>query len=65
MAEAVAWGTAQTIARDSLLLDQLSQNGMTVGVPDAAAIRAAAKPAIDDLFLNRWTVTTWDEVLAQ
>jgi TRAP-type transport system periplasmic protein len=38
---------------------------MTAVTPDADAIRAAAKPSIDDLFATKWTVTTWDEVLAK
>jgi hypothetical protein len=36
---------------------------MTVVTPDAAAIRAAAEPAINNLFATKWTVTTWAEVL--
>lgn len=45
-------------------IDQLIANGMVQGTPDAEAIRAAAKPAIDNLFLTQWPVTTWDEVLS-
>jgi len=64
MREATQWGTEQMFARESALLTQLEQLGMIVGTPDAAAIRAAAKPAIDQLFATKWTVTTWDEVLS-
>ena len=38
---------------------------MIVVTPNAAAIRAAAEPAINNLFATKWTVTTWAEVLAQ
>ncbi len=67
MAYATEWGTRKTIDQESTLLAalQADPNGMTVVTPDAAAIRAAAKPAIDDLFATKWTVTTWEEVLAQ
>jgi hypothetical protein len=37
---------------------------MTVTTPNAAAIRAAAEPAIKQLFASKWTVTTWQEVLS-
>ena len=37
---------------------------MTVVTPNAAAIRAAAEPAINNLFATKWTVTTWAEVLS-
>jgi TRAP-type C4-dicarboxylate transport system substrate-binding protein len=64
MREAAQWGTDQMFARESGLLTQLEQLGMVAGTPDAAAIRAAAKPSIDQLFAAKWTVTTWDEVLS-
>jgi hypothetical protein len=38
---------------------------MVVGTPDADAIRTAAQPAIEELFDTKWTVTTWDDVLAE
>ncbi len=63
--DAAKWGSQQMEAREGDLLASLEAEGMTVVTPDAAAIRAAAKPAIDQLFQTRWTVTTWDEVLAQ
>lgn len=62
---ATRWGTEQMFAREASLLGQLETFGMAVTQPDAEAIRAAAKPAIDQLFATKWTVTTWDEVLAQ
>lgn len=64
MREAMQWGTDTMAARESDLLAQLGQAGMTVVTPDAAAIREAARPAIEQRFATSWTVTTWDEVLA-
>jgi TRAP-type C4-dicarboxylate transport system substrate-binding protein len=61
---AVAWGTQQMQSREASLLAQLQAEGMTVVTPDAAAIRAAAEPAINQLFTQKWTVTTWQEVLS-
>jgi TRAP-type transport system periplasmic protein len=63
--DAAKWGSQQMEAREGDLLASLEAEGMTVVTPDADAIRAAAKPAIDLLFQTNWTVTTWDEVLAQ
>jgi TRAP-type transport system periplasmic protein len=65
MAEATEWGSDQMFARESTILAQLQASGMTVVTPDGAAIRAAAEPAINNLFATKWTVTTWQEVLAQ
>ena len=57
-------GTAQMIAQEASLLSQLAGFGMTVVTPNAAAIRLAAEPAINNLFATKWTVTTWAEVLS-
>jgi TRAP-type C4-dicarboxylate transport system substrate-binding protein len=65
MKKATAFGTQKIIDGEATLLASLEGNGMTVVTPDAEAIRAAAKPAIDELFATKWNVTTWDEVLAQ
>jgi TRAP-type C4-dicarboxylate transport system substrate-binding protein len=62
--KAVKWGSENMAGRESTLLTELGSLGMTVVTPDAAAIRAAAEPAIDDLFATKWTVTTWSEVLS-
>jgi TRAP-type C4-dicarboxylate transport system substrate-binding protein len=62
---AAEWGSAQMAEREAALLDTLAAAGMEVVTPDAAAIREAARPAIDQLFSTVWTVTTWEEVLAQ
>ena len=65
MTKATAFGTQKIIDGEATLLASLEGNGMTVVTPDAEAIRAAARPAIDELFATKWNVTTWDEVLAQ
>jgi len=67
MLVATEWGTQRTRDQEAALLEalQADPDGMTVVTPDAAAIRAAARPAIDALFATRWTVTTWDEVLGR
>lgn len=65
MRRATEFATQKTIDSESALLISLSDAGMSVGVPDADAIRQKAKPAVDQLFATQWPVTTWDEVLAQ
>jgi TRAP-type C4-dicarboxylate transport system substrate-binding protein len=64
MRRAVKWGSEDMESRESTLLTELESLGMEVVQPDAAAIRAAAQPAIDNLFATKWTVTTWAEVLS-
>lgn len=64
MRRATEWGSQFLAERESTLLSELAQAGMTVVSPDEAAIEAAARPAIDNLFATTWTVTTWDEILA-
>lgn len=64
-AEAAAWATEKMRAAETGLLMTLQDAGMTIVQPDADAIRAKAKPAVDELFRTEWPVTTWDEVLAQ
>jgi len=64
MQSSTGWGTDQMIAREASLLSELQGHGMITVTPDAAAIRAAAEPAINGLFATKWTVTTWAEVLS-
>lgn len=64
MRAATAWGSRFMAEREAALLGELEAAGMAVVTPDAAAIEAAARPAIDQLFATTWNVTTWDEVLA-
>ena len=63
MEDASDFATKTIIADEPSLIAQLQAAGMTVVTPDAASIRAAAKPAIDHLFATEWTVTTWAAVL--
>jgi tripartite ATP-independent transporter DctP family solute receptor len=65
MTEATAFATQKMVDSEASLIDLLTANGMELVTPDAAAIRAKAKPAVDQLFSTEWPVTTWDEVLAQ
>jgi TRAP-type transport system periplasmic protein len=65
MKEATDWATAETMSSESALIEKLEGLGMTVGIPDADAIREKAKPAVEKLFQTQWPVTTWEEVLAQ
>lgn len=65
MKKAIAWGSSAMQAKEAGLQSQLAAAGMTVVTPDAAAIRAAAEPAINNLFATKWTVTTWAEVLSK
>jgi len=63
MDDASSFATQTFIAEEPSFITQLQAAGMTVVTPDAAAIRAAVKPAIDNLFATKWTVTTWDAVI--
>ncbi len=63
--KAAQWGSRTIQDRESTLIGELQAGGMTVVTPDAAAIRAAAEPSINELFRTKWTVTTWQQVLAQ
>jgi tripartite ATP-independent transporter DctP family solute receptor len=65
MERATAFATQKMLDSESALLVSLADSGMVVGVPDADAIRAKARPAVEALFATEWPVTTWDEVLAQ
>lgn len=65
MRKAIEWGTETMEGQEATLLAQLQASGMTVVTPDGAAIRTAAEPAINQLFATKWTVTTWQEVLAK
>jgi TRAP-type transport system periplasmic protein len=65
MTKACDWATEKTKTNDGALLEKLKAAGMKVIIPDADAIRAKAKPAVEELFKTEWPVTTWKEVLAQ
>jgi TRAP-type transport system periplasmic protein len=61
-AEALAYGDQLSAASEKSLLDKLQQAGMQVTRPDYAPFMARAKPAIDKLFTEQWSVTTAQEI---
>jgi TRAP-type C4-dicarboxylate transport system substrate-binding protein len=63
MNDASLFGTQTFVTEEPNLLNQLGALMTVNRTPDAAAIRAAVKPAVDNLFATKWTVTTWDAVL--
>jgi TRAP-type C4-dicarboxylate transport system substrate-binding protein len=63
--EATDWANAKMKTGELAYLLELERNGMQVVIPDADSFRAKAKPAVDELFKTQWSVTTWEEVLAQ
>lgn len=63
--EAEEWANNKIRTDEKTILMNLQRKGMQVVIPDADAFRATAKPAVDELFKTQWTVTTWEEVLAQ
>lgn len=62
--EACNWASAVMEQSEAALIQELQDKGMTVTQMDAAALRDAAKPAVEALFQSDWTVTSWDKVLA-
>jgi TRAP-type transport system periplasmic protein len=60
--EALAYGDELSAASEKALGDKLQQAGMQFTKPDVAAFMAKAKPAIDKLFAEQWSVTTADEI---
>lgn len=65
LGKAIVWGSHTSSEREAGVLADLQAGGMAIIKPNAAAIRAAAEPAINALFEKNWTVTTWKAVLAQ
>jgi TRAP-type C4-dicarboxylate transport system substrate-binding protein len=64
-AEACDWANEKMKSGESAYLLDLQRKGMKVVIPDAGLFRAKARPAVEELFKTQWTVTTWEEVLAQ
>lgn len=60
--EALAYGDQLAAGSEKELLDKLQQAGMQVTRPDYAPFMARAKPAIDKLFTELWSVTTAQEI---
>jgi len=63
-AEAAEWGSNQILTGEKDLIEDLKKKGMQVIIPDAAAFREKAKPAVEALFKKEWPVTTWEKVLS-
>ncbi|MFL5112943.1 MAG: TRAP transporter substrate-binding protein [Microvirga sp.] len=60
--EALAYGDELSAKSEEALLGKLKEAGMQVTKPDYAPFMAKAKPAIDKLFAELWSVTTADEI---
>jgi tripartite ATP-independent transporter DctP family solute receptor len=60
--EALAHGDELSAKSEEALLAKLKEAGMQVTKPDYAPFMAKAKPAIDKLFAELWSVTTADEI---
>jgi tripartite ATP-independent transporter DctP family solute receptor len=63
--EAEEWANNKIKTGEAEILVNLQRMGMQVVIPDADSFREMAKPAVDELFKTKWSVTTWAEVLAQ
>jgi TRAP-type transport system periplasmic protein len=60
--DALAYGDQLSAASEKALGEKLQQAGMQFTHPDTAAFMNKAKPAIDKLFAELWSVTTADEI---
>jgi len=60
--EALAYGDQLSAKSEEELLGKLKEAGMQVTKPDYASFMEKAKPAIDKLFKESWSVTTADEI---
>jgi tripartite ATP-independent transporter DctP family solute receptor len=60
--EALAYGDELSAASEKALGEKLQEAGMQFTKPDYAPFMAKAKPAIDKLFVDQWSVTTADEI---
>jgi len=63
--EAEAWANNKIKTGETAILVDLQRKGMQVVIPDAESFRVKAKAAVEGLFQKEWSVTTWQEVLAQ
>lgn len=62
-AEAVASGSEEAAAQGDVFLKELTDAGMKVVDPDREALIEAARPALQKLFEEQFTVTTYDDVM--
>lgn len=60
--EALAYGDELSAASEKALGEKLQAAGMTFTKPNYAPFMAKAKPAVDKLFSELWSVTTADEI---
>jgi tripartite ATP-independent transporter DctP family solute receptor len=60
--EALAYGDELSAASEKALGEKLQAAGMQFTKPDLAPFMAKAKPAIDKLFAELWSVTSADEI---
>ena len=63
--EAETWANTKIKTGEAAILVELQRKGMQVVIPDAESFRVKARPAVEALFQKEWSVTTWQEVLAQ
>ena len=63
--EAEEWANNKIKTGQLAILIDLQRKGMQVIIPDANSFREKAKPAVDELFKFKFTVTTCAAVLAQ
>jgi TRAP-type C4-dicarboxylate transport system substrate-binding protein len=63
--DAEEWANNKIKTGELAILIDLQRKGMQVIIPDANSFREKAKPAVDELFKTKFTVTTWAEVLSQ
>ncbi len=59
------WANNKIKTGEAAILVDLQRKGMQVVIPDAESFRVKAKAAVEGLFQKEWSVTTWQEVLAQ
>ncbi len=63
-AEALAYGDELAVSSEDALLAKLKEAGMEVTTPDYADFMEAARPALDKLFAEDWSVTTAADIEA-
>jgi tripartite ATP-independent transporter DctP family solute receptor len=62
--EALAYGDELSAASEKALAEKLQAAGMQFTRPDVGPFMAKAKPALDKLFAEQWSVTSADEIAA-
>jgi TRAP-type C4-dicarboxylate transport system substrate-binding protein len=62
-AEAVAFGSEEAAKQGEVFLEELTNAGMEVVDPDRDSLIEAARPALQEMFEDQFTVTTYDELM--